>query len=127
MDNLLNKLFISQINSNRMASPKSENNRVELVFPRPKSEMDVHLPKAKGEEFFELFLTDVNSVEDWFSDYEIESMQLKIESIINSSQTTKLILGSKADNGLTIILKPKSKTITNSTQDFSEIQQDSKV
>jgi hypothetical protein len=110
-----------------MASPKSENNVVELVFPRPKREMDVYLPKAKGEEFFQIFSTDVNSVEDWFSDYEIESMQLKIKSIINSSQTTKLILGSKADNGLTIILKPKSKTITNSTQDLSEIQQDSKV
>ena len=109
-----------------MASPKSENNRVELVFPRPKREMDVYLPKTKGEEFFQIFSTDVNSVEYWFSDYEIGSMQLKIESIINSSQTTKLILDSKADNGLTIILKPKPKTITNNNQDLPEIQQDSK-
>ena len=110
-----------------MISPKSENNVVELVFPRPKREMDVYLPNAKGEEFFQIFSTDVNSVAEWFSQYEIESMQLKIDSIINSSQTTKLILGSKADNGLTIILKPKPKTITNSNQAFPEIQQDSKV
>ena len=108
-----------------MASPKSENNLVELVFPRPKREMDVYLPKAKGEEFFQIFSTDVNSVAEWFSQYDIESMQLKIESIINSSQTTKLILGSKADNGLTIILKPKPKTISNSNQTLPEIQQDS--
>jgi hypothetical protein len=40
----------------------------------------------------------------------MDSMEVKIESIINSSQTTKIILGSKEENsGLTIVLKPKPK------------------
>jgi hypothetical protein len=42
-----------------MISSKSENKYVELVFPRPKREMDVYLPKVKGEEFFQIFSTDV--------------------------------------------------------------------
>jgi hypothetical protein len=37
----------------------------------------------------------------------MDSIELKIDSIINSSQTPKLILGSKIENGLTVVLKPK--------------------
>src|SRR6185312_15636246 len=97
-----------------MASPKSENNRIELVFPRPKREMDVYLPKVKGEEFFQIFSTDVDTIAEWFSGYEIDSMELKIDNIIDSSETTKLLVGSKGDNGLRVILKPKPKMSSDS-------------
>jgi len=110
-----------------MASRKSDNKRVELVFPRPKREMDVYIPKAKGEEFFQTFSTDIDTVAEWFSQYEIDSMELKIDSIIDSFETTKLLVGSKGDNGLRVILKPKPKMNSDSTnQAIPEIQRDSK-
>jgi hypothetical protein len=110
-----------------MASQKSDNKRVELVFPRPKREMDVYLPKTKGEEFFQIFSTDVDQVAEWFSQYELDSMELKIENIIDSPETTKLVVGSKGDNGLRVVLKPKPKTNSDRTnQAIPEIQQDSK-
>jgi hypothetical protein len=110
-----------------MVSQKSDNKRVELVFPRPKREMDVYLPKTKGEEFFQIFSTDIDKVAEWFSQYELVSMELKIENIIDSFETTKLLVGSKGDNGLRVVLKPKPKTNSESTnQAIPEIQQDSK-
>ena len=69
--------------------------------------MDVYLPKVKGEYFFQIFSTDVQNVANWLSEYEMDSIELKIDNIINSSQTTKPILGSKRENGLTVVLKPK--------------------
>ena len=112
IDILYHKLFISQIVFNCMTSAKSENKSIELVFPRPKRDMDMYLPKIKGEDFFQIFSTDFQSIAQWFSD-------LRIENIINSSQTTKLILGSKGENGgLTVVLKPNKP----SSSDDSNIQ-----
>jgi len=93
-----------------MASLKSDNKNVELVFPRPKREMDVYLPKVKGEKFFELFSTDVNTVAEWFSQYEIDSMELKIDGVINSTEKTGLLIGLNRDSGMRVILKPRPST-----------------
>jgi hypothetical protein len=92
----------------------------------PKRDMDVYLPKAKGEEFFQIFSTDVDTVGEWFCQYDIDSMELKIDSIIDSAETTKLIVGSNGDNGLRVVLKPKPKTSSESNQTLPEIQRDSK-
>jgi len=92
------------------------NKPVELVFPRSKREMDVYLPKVKGEDFFEVFSTDVNIIAEWFSEYEIDSLELKIDSIIDSPQRTKLILGSNTENGLTVVLRPKPKNSADSNR-----------
>jgi hypothetical protein len=43
----------------------------------------------------------------------MDSMELKIDNIINSSQTTKLMLGSNRENGLTVVLKLKKTSTTN--------------
>jgi hypothetical protein len=100
-----------------MTSSKSENKRIELVFPRLKREMDVYLPKVKGEDFFQSFSVDAHNIAQWFNQYEMDSIELKIESIINSpeTETTKIILGSKGKNsGLTIVLEPKKANSNNS-------------
>lgn len=107
-------------------STKSENKRVEMVFPRPKREMDVHLPRAKGESFFQIFSTDIDKIAEWFNQYEIDSLELKIDNIIETPDTTKLLVGSKAENGLKVVLKPKAKTTSSSNRSLSQIQQDIK-
>jgi hypothetical protein len=114
-------------NTNIVTSTKINNKKIELVFPRPKREMDVYLPKVKGEEFFQIFSTDVDTIAEWFSGYEIDSMELKIDNIIDSSETTKLLVGSKGDNGLRVVLKPKPKMSSDSNQTLPEIQLDSRL
>jgi hypothetical protein len=71
-----------------VTSTKINNKKIELVFPRPKREMDVYLPKVKGEEFFQIFSTDVDTIAEWFSGYEIDSMELKIDNISSDSNQT---------------------------------------
>ena len=53
-----------------MTASKNENKSTELVFPRPKREMDVYLPKVKGEDFFQLFSVDLPGIAKWFNEYE---------------------------------------------------------
>jgi hypothetical protein len=105
-----------------MTASKSVNKSIELVFPRPKREMDVYLPKVKGEDFFQLFSVDLQGIAKWFDEYEMDSMELKIESIINSPETTKFILGSKGENNsaLTVVLKPKN---ANSSSNYNYANQ----
>ena len=79
--------------------------------------MDMYLPKAKGEEFFQIFSTDVDTVGEWFCQYDIDSMELKIDSIIDSAETTRLLVGFKGESGLKVVLKQKPKT-TNSSPGY---------
>ena len=46
--------------------------------------MDVYLPKVKGEEFFQLFSTDIDTLAEWFNMYEIDSIELKIDGAVRS-------------------------------------------
>ena len=112
--------------SSSSKSEKKKNKCVELIFPRPKREMDVYLPKVKGEDFFQIFSTDVDKIGEWFKQYEIDSMELKIDNIIETLETTRLLVGSKAENGLKVVLKPKPNTTSSSNRSLPEIQQDIK-
>ncbi|MGB8033371.1 MAG: hypothetical protein WCF03_06070, partial [Nitrososphaeraceae archaeon] len=38
------------------------NRKVELVFPRSKREMEMYLPKVKGEDFFQTYSIDINKI-----------------------------------------------------------------
>jgi hypothetical protein len=75
----------------------TRNKKIELVFPRPKSDMGLYLPKVKGEEFFQIFSTDVDEVGEWFKQYDIDSMELKIDSVIDTAETTRLLVGFKGE------------------------------
>ena len=50
----------------------------------------MYLPKVKGEEFLQIFSTDVDKVGEWFKQYDIDSMESMIDSVID----TKKQLGS---------------------------------
>jgi hypothetical protein len=96
---------------------QQEIKKIELVFPRPKSDMDMYLPKVKGEEFFQIFSTDVDKVGEWFKQYDIDSMESMIDSVIDTTETTRLLVGFKGGNGLKVVLKQKPKT-TNSSPGY---------
>jgi hypothetical protein len=79
--------------------------------------MDIYLPKVKGEEFFQIFSTDADKVGEWFKQYDMDSMESKIESVIDTTETTRLLVGFKGENGLKVVLKQKPKT-TNSSPGY---------
>lgn len=112
-----------------MGSSKSKNKPIELVFPRPNTEMDVYLPKVKADHFFQMLSADIQCVTPWYSEYEMDSIESKIESIINSPQTTKPVFGSRGENrGLTVLLKPSKATSANGSSNHApeQIQHDNK-
>ena len=51
----------------------------------------MYVPKVKGEEFFQIFSTDVDEVGEWFKPYDIDSMELKIGSVIDTAETTRAL------------------------------------
>jgi hypothetical protein len=87
--------------------------KIQLVFPRLK-EQDVHLPKDlsqyKDKKFFELFEIDVDELSTWFEGFRVESIELFVDSVINSSDQTNLIVGGRQDQkGIMFLLKPKDQ------------------
>ena len=99
-----------------MASSKRDNKLVELVFARPKRDMEMYFPKTKGEDFFKIFTTDINKVGEWFNQYQMESLELTINSILDTEETTRLLVGSAEGNVMKVVLKPKPKTTNSSNQ-----------
>lgn len=95
---------------------KTNNKRVQLVFPKSKG-TDVHLPndlsKYSGKDFFQLYCADTSEVTGWFDDFTTDSIELWINSIIQSDHETKLIVGGKDEGGLRVVLRLKANAQTN--------------
>jgi hypothetical protein len=52
---------------------------------------------------------------------------MKINHIIDTAQTTKLLVGSDGENGLTVVLKPRRTSSTDrNNQALHEVQRDDK-
>jgi hypothetical protein len=87
-----------------------KNKKIELVFHRT-DEHNVYLPKnlshCKDVDFFNLFTTDADEINNWFDRFKVDSIELTINSIINMVDNTKLIIGKNDEQGLRIALKPK--------------------
>ena len=88
---------------------KTNNKKVLLVFPKSKG-IDVYLPKDllkySGSNFFQLFCAEIHEVEGWFEDFTTDSIELC--SIIPKEHETKLIIGSKEEGRLRVVMKPKT-------------------
>lgn len=85
--------------------------KIQIVFPNNKS-FDAYLPKDmtgfKNRDFFNLFTADLDEVMQWFGKHTVESIELVINSVINTHEETKLIVGTKEDQqGVKISLKPR--------------------
>ena len=95
---------------------KTINKKVQLVFPKSKG-IDVYLPrdlsKYSGSDFFQLFYADIREVEGWFENFITDSIELWIDSIIQTEHETKLIVGSKEEGRLRVVIKPKTNRHNN--------------
>ncbi len=109
-DNIMTK-------SNLVSSEqKTINKKVQLVFPKSKG-IDVYLPrdlsKYSSSDFFQLFCADIREVEGWFENFTTDSIELWIDSIIQTEHETKLIVGSKEEGRLRVVLKPNTNRHNN--------------
>jgi hypothetical protein len=91
---------------------------IRLVFPRLK-ELGAHLPQDlsqyKDKKFYDLFEIEINDLLTCFEGFGIEHIELFINSIINSNDRTKLIVGSTQDQkGVKLFIKPNGNKATES-------------
>jgi hypothetical protein len=97
------------------------NKKIQLVFPRQK-EQDIHLPKDlsqyKDRNFFDLFTVDIYELLNWFGKFKVGSIEIVVNSIINTEQETKLFVGNKIDEiGMKLLLKQKENSISSLRMD----------
>jgi hypothetical protein len=94
----------------------SENKKIQLVFERNRQQ-DVHLPETKatysGNNFFDIFSVDINEIFNWFIKFKISEIEFTINTIVNTSDFTKLFIGKNNDQGLKVVLKPNENTFSN--------------
>jgi hypothetical protein len=92
-----------------------ENNKnkktIELAFPRYEEENDGEFISkgGTGEGLVKHLSTSMDSIADWFKQYQVESIELSISGLIESSGITKLVVSAKGEGGMKVILKPRSQ------------------
>ena len=91
---------------------EQEKNRVELAFPKYEEEENDGQFISKGgtgEGLVKHLSTSMDSIADWFKQYQVESIELSISGLIESSGITKLVVSAKGEGGMKVILKPRSQ------------------
>jgi hypothetical protein len=85
---------------------------VELAFPKYEQEEDnEYISKGgTGEGLVKHLSTSVDSITDWFKQYQVESIELWISGMMEAGGITKLIVSAKGEGGLKVVLKPRSST-----------------
>jgi hypothetical protein len=104
-----------------MSNQIIKNKTIQLVFPKQR-EQDAHLPKDlsqyKNKNFFNLFATDVDEITNWFGKFKVDSLEIVINSIINTEEETKLFVGKRENEpAVKLILKPKDSATINFQKD----------
>jgi hypothetical protein len=85
-------------------------NNIELAFPKYEEENDEFISKGgTGEGLVKHLSTSMDSIADWFKQYQVESIELSISGLIESSGITKLVVSAKGEGGMKVILKPRSQ------------------
>ena len=67
-----------------------------------------------------MFCTDIREVEGWFENFTIDSIELWIDSIIQTEHETKLIVGSKEEGRLGVVIKPKTNRHNNNLDQLDD-------
>jgi hypothetical protein len=79
--------------------------RIELELPKYDEE---DISKSFGTDVIGKFSTSIEQITNWFSKYEVDTIELWISGVIESSGITKLVVSAKGEGGLKVVLKPKT-------------------
>jgi hypothetical protein len=87
-------------------------NKIELAFPKYEQEQNDSEFISKGgtgEGLVKHLSTSIDQITEWFKQYQVESIELSISGLIETSGITKLVVSAKGEGGLKVVLKPKSQ------------------
>ena len=83
-------------------------NKIELAFPKYEEEDDQYISKGgTGEGLVKHLSTSMDSIADWFKQYQVESIELWISGMMETGGITKLVVSAKGEGGMRVMLKPK--------------------
>src|SRR5215211_7739345 len=84
-------------------------NKIELAFPKYEQEGDdEYISKGgTGEGLVKHLSTSMDTIADWFKQYQVESIELWISGMMETGGITKLIVSAKGEGGMRVMLKPK--------------------
>ena len=91
---------------------RNENKKIELAFPKYEEENDGEFISkgGTGEGLVKHLSTSIDQITDWFKQYQVESIELSISGLIETSGITKLVVSAKGEGGLRVVLKPKGQS-----------------
>lgn len=94
---------ISKINKNSLS------NEITLAFPKKVIEDDdgEFISKGRTGELLSLFSASMDEVTGWFKNYQVESVEMWINGVIESGGVTRLLVSAKGEGGMKVVLKPK--------------------
>jgi hypothetical protein len=91
-----------------MEERERKNKKVELAFPKYEEEDQEYISKGKGEDLIKYLSTSMDEVTNWFSQYQVDTIELSISGAIETGGMLKLVVSAKGEGGLKVTLKPKS-------------------
>lgn len=84
-------------------------NKIELAFPKYEEDSE-YISKGRGEDVVKHLSTSMDAIADWFKQYQVESIELWISGLIETGGITKLVVSTKGEGGMRVMLKPKPTT-----------------
>jgi len=84
-------------------------NKIELAFPKyeVKEDSEFISKGGTGEGLVKHLSTSMDSIADWFKQYQVESIELWISGMMETGGITKLVVSAKGEGGMRVMLKPK--------------------
>ena len=93
---------------------RNDKKKIELAFPKFEEENDEFISKGgTGEGLVKHLSTSIDQITNWFKQYQVESIELSISGLIETSGITKLVVSAKGEGGLRVVLKPRAQTTSN--------------
>ena len=93
-----------------MEQEEEKKNKIELAFPKYEQEDSEFISKGgTGEGLVKHLSTSMDSISDWFKQYQVESIELWISGMMETGGITRLVVSAKGEGGMRVMLKPRSQ------------------
>jgi phosphosulfolactate synthase (CoM biosynthesis protein A) len=94
---------------NTESTSNQDKKKIELALSKIEVEDydDEFVSKGGTKELISLFSSSIDEVTEWFKNFQVESIEISISGIIETSGVTKLVVSAKGEGGMKVVLKPK--------------------
>jgi hypothetical protein len=91
---------------------EEKKNKIELAFPKYEEENDGEFISkgGTGEGLVKHLSTSMDSIADWFKQYQVDSIELWISGVMETGGITKLVVSAKGEGGMRVMLKPRNQS-----------------